>query len=95
MSTPFKYDVFLSFSHEDSDHVRSIYEKIMEHGLSVFWSERRLEKGVAFPLQLEEALIHSQHFALYCTAAAAKSELAGLYEDWEAKQLQLERLSAE
>lgn len=74
VSTLFKYDVFLSFSHEDSDHVRSIYEKIMEHGLSVFWSERRLEKGVAFPMQLEEALIHSQHFALYCTAAAAKSE---------------------
>ncbi|HEX9074245.1 MAG TPA: toll/interleukin-1 receptor domain-containing protein [Anaerolineae bacterium] len=74
MSSAFKYDVFLSFSHDDSPRVREIYEKLTEYGLGVFWSERKLEKGVAFPPQLEEALIHSRHFALYCSAAAARSD---------------------
>ncbi len=82
MRSVYKYDVFISFAHEDTEEVRPIYKKMTEHGLTVFWAERKLEPGVEFPPQLENALMGSQHFALYCSKKATESE-------WVRKECQI------
>ncbi|MCI0693683.1 toll/interleukin-1 receptor domain-containing protein [candidate division KSB1 bacterium] len=69
-----EYDVFISFYHEDEQKVRPIYDKLMRMGLKVFWSVRILEPGKPYPPELEKALVGSQHFLLYFSEGAAKSE---------------------
>ncbi len=74
MRSDYTYDVFISFTHEDTQKVHPIYEKMKEIGLKVFWSERTLEVGKEFTPELEKALKNSQHFALYCSKKATKSK---------------------
>lgn len=73
MKNKFKYDIFISFTHEDEKEVSTIYDKIKKFGLNPFWS-KDLPKGKEFPSELEKAEEESQHFVLYCSEKASKSK---------------------
>ncbi|MFX0198719.1 MAG: toll/interleukin-1 receptor domain-containing protein [Candidatus Hodarchaeota archaeon] len=81
MSRKYQYDVFISFAHEDEVDVRLIFQKMEQFGLRAFWS-RKLPRGKEFPSELEKAVKNSQHFVLYCSGKAAKS-------DWVSKEWQM------
>jgi TIR domain len=81
MRNDYEYDVFISYSREDEEDARLIYNQMSEVNLRVFWAEKKLPVGMDFPSELEKATLNSQHFVLYYTAAAAKSEW--VKREWE------------
>jgi len=74
MRSDFKYDVFISYFHEDEKKVKPIFDKLTKYSMRVFWAKRELPTGKSFPAELENALLGSQHFMLYCSEGAIKSE---------------------
>jgi hypothetical protein len=64
IESPYKYDVFISYHHDDKANAKRIFENLTKYGLNVFWSPKTLDQGVPFPKPLEEALLSSQHLAL-------------------------------
>ena len=74
MRNDFKYDLFISYFHEDEKKVKSIYDKLTKYGMRVFWAKRELPLGKPFPVELENALLNSQHFMLFFSEGASKSE---------------------
>jgi hypothetical protein len=81
MSSNYLHDVFISFAHGDIHKVRVICSKMESFGLKVFFSDKTLEPGKPFPEELEKALLGSQHFVLYFSESAAKSEWVG--KEWK------------
>jgi hypothetical protein len=81
MRNDFEYDAFISFSHQDGLKVRQIYDKATKYGLRIFWSDKKLQPGLGFPDEIQHALKRSQHFTLYWTAHAAKSEWVN--KEWQ------------
>jgi len=80
MRNQYQYDVFISFSHEDEDKVRLIYDKVTDFGIRAFWS-RQLPRGKEFLSELEKALKNSQHFVMICTESASKSNWVS--QEWQ------------
>lgn len=74
MRNDFKYDLFISYFHEDEKKVKGIYDKLTRYGMRVFWAKRELPLGKSFPVELENALLSSQHFMLFFSEGASKSE---------------------
>lgn len=74
MRTDYKHDVFISYWHEDEAKIKPLYEKMSAYGLRVFWSPKTLERGVAFPTELGEAVLGSQHCLVYWSQRTSKSK---------------------
>lgn len=74
MRSDFKYDLFISYFHEDERKVKLIFEKMDRFGLRVFWAKRELPAGKAYPAELEFALLNSQHFMLFFSEGTTKSQ---------------------
>lgn len=70
-----EYDVFLSFSSKDIDHVRPIWQQLSSSGLRVFWSDESLKErvGQSFFEVVQKALAGSQHFIFVCSREAISS----------------------
>ena len=81
MEPNYKHDVFISYYHEDEPHARRLFEKMDAFGLRVFWSPKTLDRGVEFPNHLGEALLSSQHFALYWSSKTHLSTWIGKEAD--------------
>jgi hypothetical protein len=75
MEKTYKYDVFLSFSSQDIDFVKPIWEKLTKSGLKVFFSDEVLKQsiGLDFDDEIENALKQSNHFVLVSTPNAMAS----------------------
>jgi hypothetical protein len=75
MSSPFDYDVFLSFASTDMDAAKDIWQTLTRGGIRVFWSTDTLKEtvGQSFVSAIQESLVKSQHFVLYWTANAKAS----------------------
>jgi hypothetical protein len=73
MARRYEHDVFISFSHEDTEKIRVIQAKMVEQKLNVFWSDQ-LRPGVEFTSEIRNALLGSRHLVIYYTPAAHKSE---------------------
>ena len=73
MARTYEHDVFISFSHEDTERVRSIQAKMVEQKLNVFWSDQ-LRPGLEFTSEIRNALLGSRHLVIYYSPAAHKSE---------------------
>jgi len=43
MQEAFEYDIFVSFSSQDIEWVKTIHEKLIENGLSAFFSHHTLK----------------------------------------------------
>jgi hypothetical protein len=74
----YKYDLFISYSHKDSDWVRgTLLPKLKKHGFSVFVD--LYFKGGAFgPAQMEEGVKDSKRVIAVFTSAYFESEWATL-----------------
>ena len=70
MYKQFKYHVFISYSHHDSNKVRVIHETMLDHKLQVFLSERNLSTGREFAPEIIAALAQSQHLVIYCSTSS-------------------------
>ncbi len=73
MGNHYRHDVFISYHHQDESKARQLFEQLQNFGLRVFWSPKTLEQGVEFPKPLAEAVLNSQHFALYWTQSTEQS----------------------
>jgi hypothetical protein len=73
MENNYKYDLFISYYHEDEKIAKKLFEKMEACGLDVFWSPKKLERGEGFPAPLQKAVLSSQHFALYWSPNTHKS----------------------
>lgn len=76
MDEAFEYDVFLSFSSEDQDDVKPIWQKLCISGLRVFWSDSSLKSNVGqlwFDV-IQNSLVKSRHFVLVCSKNSMNSE---------------------
>ena len=74
MTSEFKHDIFISYYHEDEEKVRLLFERMKDFGLTVFWSPKTLERGIEFPGYLGDAVLSSQHFAVYWSQTTSKSK---------------------
>ncbi len=72
----FKYDLFFSYSTNDSQKASKIWETLRGNGLKVFISEEamKLNPGISFHDKIENALITSKNFLLFCTKNALQSD---------------------
>ena len=72
----FIYDVFLSFSVQDTEKASDIWKKLTNHQLNVFWSDAILKKeaGESWFDKIEESLEHSQHMVVLISEKSLKSE---------------------
>lgn len=71
----FDYDVFLSFSAQDHELVKPIWQRLSSSGVRVFWSDETLKQaaGRSFVSVIQNALDASKDFVLVWTANAARS----------------------
>lgn len=76
MAESVDYDIFLSFSSEDREIIRSIWQELSLNGLRVFWSDETLKQniGQSFFSIIQDALIRSKHFILFWSYRASKSK---------------------
>ena len=81
MRNDYLYDVFISYHHEDEEKARSVYDRMLEFDLRVFWAEKKLRSGTNFTNELQKGLENSQHFALYFTEKASQSKWVEL--EWQ------------
>lgn len=81
----YEHDVFLSFTAEDEELARPVWDELRRAGLSVFWSSASLGAGANFLDTIQSALLGSRHFLVVYTARAAasdwvKEEIDAFYE---------------
>ena len=74
MREKYKYDIFISFSHQDGEEVKQLYNRLTDFELRVFWSKEKLKPGVGFSKKIQDALKDSKHFVLFFTEAASNSK---------------------
>jgi aspartate aminotransferase-like enzyme len=67
-----KYDVFLSYAHEDLAAVKSLVSEIEAEGLSVFW-DRHIAVGQQWSSVLEATLLESRAVVVVWSTASVKS----------------------
>lgn len=67
-------DVFVSYAHEDESDARMIYDCILDHGGSAFFSSRDLAPGDDFAEQIREELQSARELWLLVTPTSIKSE---------------------
>lgn len=74
-NSEFIYDIFLSFSHEDIDRAKRIWQRMKHSGLKVYFSHEsnRNKAGQSFLNDIQNALIKSRNFVLVCTPKAINS----------------------
>lgn len=65
----YDYDIFLSFSIEDEEIVKPLWNHLRLGGLRVFWSNSTLKEkvGQSWFSIIQESLDRSRHFVLFCT----------------------------
>jgi len=75
-SEEYKYDLFFSFSNQDTNAAKEICDKLRGYGLRIFFSadDMRLKGGHQFSEVINDALEGSRHFLLYCTPSAMMSK---------------------
>lgn len=76
-SSDFKYDVFVGYSHQDSEWVRSwLVPKLEEAGLRVWIDVRELQLGVPWAVELERAITQSRVILVVLTPDYLSSQWA-------------------
>ncbi len=74
MSTPpEKYDVFISYSHQDDGAVTQLCDELKRYGLAVFRDGESIKLGAEWRQQLASAIAGCRYFALVHSAAANSS----------------------
>jgi hypothetical protein len=66
-------DVFISYSHQDADWVRSLAGNLHRQGLKVFFDEWDIGPGDVLVHQLEDGLLRASHGILVFSPAAVAS----------------------
>jgi hypothetical protein len=76
MTSPFDYDVFLSFSILDEQIAKPIWQELSTDGLRVFWSDETLKTkaGISWYEVIEKSLERSKHLLLICSENSMNSE---------------------
>jgi len=68
-----RYDVFLSYSHEDTERARTTAEILESAGLKVFW-DKQIRKGQPWAAEIDKAIDTSKRvIVLWCCGAASSS----------------------
>ena len=67
--TAFRYDVFISYSHQDATWVRQLLPRLEGAGLRVCIDTRDFEIGTPSLINMERAVDHSRHVLLVLTPA--------------------------
>ncbi|MGK5551457.1 toll/interleukin-1 receptor domain-containing protein [Actinomadura kijaniata] len=76
------YDVFISYSHNDADWVRSFAERLKNDGIDVAYDELFLLPGDPLVHKIEQTVRDSTHGLLVYSPAAAASRWVG--EEYQA-----------
>jgi hypothetical protein len=76
----YKYDVFISYSHNDRDWARKLFSDLTANGIKVFFDKDRLDSGRPWDEQLKTALNVSRSLIVVWT-----DEHAG-QSDWVARE---------
>jgi hypothetical protein len=66
----FRFDVFVSYSHQDKDRVRTLVDRLRGEGLRVWFDERDIEPGSSFPAEISKGLQESKK-AVFCLSSTA------------------------
>ena len=75
MPSKFKYDIFISYSHKDSDWVMSsLVPKLESHGFKVFIDVRDFKGGSFSVVEMERAVNSSKRVILVFTKEYFKSQ---------------------
>ncbi len=70
----YDYDVFLSYSNDDTDEARMLHDKITDAGCRVFMAPKVLKPGDDFAEEIRLALLGSHELWLLVSPSSAKSE---------------------
>lgn len=68
------YDVFLSFSSKDMSYARSVWQRLRDYNLKVFFSAEDINNGNQWFTSINEALEKSRHFILISTPNSMSSK---------------------
>jgi hypothetical protein len=69
-----EYEVFVSYSHSDSDAANHVAKTLADNGIAVYLSEKRLEPGERFDDMLRRALLKSREVCVICSKHSIASE---------------------
>lgn len=65
--------IFLSYSQQDVDIARKIYDTLTQKGMNVWFAEQKLRTGESLQKQIQEALENSQVLLLLLSPASMQS----------------------
>jgi len=68
-----KYDVFISYAHQDLPFVDELVRHLQDQRISVWFDQGMLRLGDSFSNSVQEALEHSRHFLLVISPSYLKS----------------------
>ncbi len=74
MVDPYKYDVFLSYAHEDKELVQSLANKLVEQGLKVWFDERAIDSAANIPQAVVSGLRESRCVIICVSENAIRSK---------------------
>ena len=66
-------NIFISYSHKDTDYVNKLVKALERHGFSL-WVDERLDYGSQWPLELQEHLDTCEAFIVLMTPSSLASE---------------------
>jgi len=76
------FDVFLSYRVDsDSEHVKKLYDKLMDKGVKVWWDKECLKPGVSWEEGFCDGLVKSRCFVPLLSRKAIKSRFEALTEN--------------
>jgi hypothetical protein len=74
MSSDYKYDVFISYSTEDREWAKRLFDDLQKKQNKVFLDQHRLVAGGAWRPELQEAVTKSRHLVVLWSEHAMKSQ---------------------
>lgn len=72
-AVPLRYDIFISYAHEDRDFVARLRDWLTAAGFSVWLDEERMRAGGLVEEQINQALLHSENAVFVLSEASRKS----------------------
>jgi WD40 repeat protein len=76
VSSPFDYDVYLSYSHKDKPTIRKLADKLTSDGIRVWLDEDVIQTGDSIPLAIKKGLAKSRVLVICWSKNYADSEWA-------------------
>src|ERR1041385_5664830 len=87
-----RFDVFISYSHEDADQGRRLAKSLYQAGLEVFFDEWEIAPGDVIAHKLDEGIRGSSAGVLICTRSPLSSEwVRAEYEQMVQQAIQLRK----